>query len=60
MLADHLELGHRFSRRLRRLFVRRFPYGLLYRADADKSSSSRLHSSSAAKILAGSPSTPPG
>ena len=35
-LADHPELGHRFSRRLRRLLVHRFPYGLLYRVESDK------------------------
>jgi hypothetical protein len=28
-LANRPQLGHRFSRRLRRILVRRFPYGLL-------------------------------
>ncbi len=35
MVAAHPEIGHRFSRRLRRLLVRRFPYGLLYRVEPD-------------------------
>jgi toxin ParE1/3/4 len=30
-IAAHPSLGHRFSKRLRRFLVRRFPYGLLYR-----------------------------
>lgn len=30
----HPELEHRFSRRLQRLLVQRFPYGLLYRIEA--------------------------
>jgi plasmid stabilization system protein ParE len=34
-IAAHPEVGHRFSKRLRRTLVRRFPYGLLYRVDAD-------------------------
>lgn len=34
-LQQHPELGHRFSRRLRRLLVQRFPYGLLYRVEAE-------------------------
>lgn len=34
VLAAYPELGHRFSRRLRRLIVRRFPYGLLYRVES--------------------------
>ena len=34
-IAAHPEVGHRFSRRLRRTLVRRFPYGLLYRVEAD-------------------------
>jgi plasmid stabilization system protein ParE len=34
-LQQHPELGHRFSRRLRRLLVQRFPYGLLYRIEAE-------------------------
>ena len=32
-VAAHPEIGHRFARRLRRVLVRRFPYGLLYRAE---------------------------
>ncbi len=28
-------IGHRFSQRLRRLLVRRFPYGLLYRVEGN-------------------------
>ncbi|TMA90118.1 MAG: hypothetical protein E6J77_07075 [Deltaproteobacteria bacterium] len=35
-LAKNPELGHRFSRRLRRFLVRRFPYGLLYRVESDQ------------------------
>ena len=35
-LQQHPELGHRFSRRLRRLLVQRFPYGLLYRIEAEE------------------------
>jgi plasmid stabilization system protein ParE len=34
-LVSYPKIGHRFSRRLRRLLVRRFPYGLLYRIEAD-------------------------
>ena len=34
-LQRHPELGHPFSRRLRRLLVQRFPYGLLYRIEAE-------------------------
>ena len=34
-LAAHPRIGHRFSKRLRRLLVRRFPYGLLYRVEKD-------------------------
>jgi plasmid stabilization system protein ParE len=34
-LVSYPKIGHRFSRRLRRVLVRRFPYGLLYRIDAD-------------------------
>jgi len=32
-IAAHPQIGHRFSKRLRRLLVRRFPYGLLYRLE---------------------------
>ena len=32
-VAAHPEIGHRFAKRLRRVLVRRFPYGLLYRAE---------------------------
>ena len=32
-IAAHPEIGHRFSKRLRRFLVRRFPYGLLYRVE---------------------------
>ncbi|HKC82973.1 MAG TPA: type II toxin-antitoxin system RelE/ParE family toxin [bacterium] len=35
-LATYPGIGHRFSRRLRRLLVRRFPYGLLYRTEPDR------------------------
>lgn len=35
-LQRHPELGHQFSRRLRRLLVQRFPYGLLYRIEAEE------------------------
>lgn len=34
-LVVYPKIGHRFSRRLRRVLVRRFPYGLLYRVDPD-------------------------
>ncbi len=34
-VAAHPEIGHRFSNRLRRCLVRRFPYGLLYRVEPD-------------------------
>jgi plasmid stabilization system protein ParE len=34
-LALYPKIGHRFSRRLRRVLVRRFPYGLLYRIEAN-------------------------
>jgi toxin ParE1/3/4 len=34
-LVSYPKIGHRFSRRLCRVLVRRFPYGLLYRIDAD-------------------------
>jgi len=35
-LVSYPKIGHRFSRRLRRVLVRRFPYGLLYRIDATR------------------------
>jgi len=35
ILVLYPKLGHRFSRRIRRVLVRRFPYGLLYRIEAD-------------------------
>jgi plasmid stabilization system protein ParE len=34
-IAAYPEVGRRFSRRLRRTLVRRFPYGLLYRVEAN-------------------------
>jgi plasmid stabilization system protein ParE len=34
-LVSYPKIGHRFSRRLRRVLVLRFPYGLLYRIEAD-------------------------
>ena len=34
-LASYPKIGHRFSRRLRRVLVRRFPYDLLYRIEAN-------------------------
>jgi len=34
-LLVHSRIGHRFSRRLRRVLVQRFPYGLLYRAESE-------------------------
>ena len=34
-LVSYPRIGHRFSRRLRRVLVRRFPYGVLYRIEAD-------------------------
>jgi len=34
-LVSYPKIGHRFSRRLRRVLVRRFPYGLLYRIEGD-------------------------
>ena len=34
-LVLYPKIGHRFSRRLRRVLVRRFPYGLLYRSEPD-------------------------
>jgi hypothetical protein len=37
-LLVHSRIGHRFSRRLRRVLVQRFPYGLLYRSKASESS----------------------
>jgi plasmid stabilization system protein ParE len=33
-VVSYPKIGHRFSRRLRRVLVRRFPYGLLYRIEA--------------------------
>lgn len=30
------ELGHRFSKRVRRVLVRRFPYGVLYRLEDER------------------------
>jgi plasmid stabilization system protein ParE len=36
VLVAHPRLGRRFSRRLRRILVRRFPYGLLYRLEANE------------------------
>lgn len=34
-IQDYSKLGHRFSRRLRRVLVIRFPYGLLYRVEPE-------------------------
>lgn len=34
-LVAYSRIGHRFSRRLRRVLVQRFPYGLLYRVDRE-------------------------
>jgi len=34
-LVANPRLGHRFSKRLRRLLIRRFPYGLVYRVEPD-------------------------
>jgi plasmid stabilization system protein ParE len=33
-VAAQPEIGHRFSKRLRRVLIRRFPYGLLYCVEA--------------------------
>lgn len=35
-LANYSRIGHRFSRRLRRILVQRFPYGLLYRVETQR------------------------
>ena len=35
-LVIHSRIGHRFSRRLRRILVQRFPYGLLYRVETER------------------------
>ena len=35
-LVRYPKIGHPFSKRLRRVLVRRFPYGLLYRLDAER------------------------
>jgi len=35
VLVASPRLGHRFSKRLRRILVRRFPYGLVYRVEPD-------------------------
>jgi len=35
-LVAHPRIGHRFSRRLRRVLVQRFPYGLLYQPTPDE------------------------
>ena len=35
-LGVYARIGHRFSRRLRRVLVRRFPYGLLYRVEREQ------------------------
>jgi plasmid stabilization system protein ParE len=35
-LAEFPESGHSFGRRLRRVLVPGFPYGLIYRAEADR------------------------
>jgi plasmid stabilization system protein ParE len=34
VLQEHPRLGHAVSRRVRRLLVRRFPYAVIYRAEA--------------------------
>ena len=34
-LRSYPKIGHRFSRRLRRVLVRRFPYGLLHRLEGE-------------------------
>ncbi len=36
ILQEHPGLGHAVSRRVRRLLVRRFPYAVIYRAEADR------------------------
>jgi plasmid stabilization system protein ParE len=35
VLVANPRRGHRFSKRLRRLLIRRFPYGLVYREEPD-------------------------
>jgi toxin ParE1/3/4 len=35
-LVVYSRIGHRFSRRLRRILVHRFPYGLLYRIEGER------------------------
>jgi len=35
IIASHPRVGHRFSRRLRRLLVRQFPFGVVYREESD-------------------------
>jgi toxin ParE1/3/4 len=35
-LVTYARIGHRFSRRLRRILVQRFPYGLLYRVETER------------------------
>ena len=35
-LVVYSRIGHRFSRRLRRVLVQRFPYGLLYRIEGER------------------------
>lgn len=35
-LVIYSRIGHRFSRRLRRMLVQRFPYGLLYRVETGR------------------------
>ena len=35
-LALYSRIGHRFSKRLRRVLVQRFPYGLLYRIEGER------------------------
>ena len=35
VLLAYPRFGHRFSKRLRRILVRRFPYGLVYRVEPD-------------------------
>jgi toxin ParE1/3/4 len=35
-LVIYSRVGHRFSRRLRRVLVHRFPYGLLYRVEPER------------------------
>ena len=35
-LVTYPRIGRKFSKRLRRMLVRRFPYGLLYQSEADQ------------------------